>query len=169
MGLPFPYAPIRNPNSLGIEKLIMVGYLKIPWKSMKYVGVSAIGHLKKGTRWSTTGFCGTLCVKNGLVWMDGCMHGRMDTWMHGYMDAWMHTFMDGCMHACMYAWYTPSIVDGKIAYEIWCLSNIYTYIMHHSRSLCVLYVVYVYLPACRRVLWIVVVMSTRMNKPGFIN
>ena len=107
------------------------------------------------------------------------MHGCMDAWIHGCMNAWMHGCMDtcmdgcmhGCMHACKYVWYIPSIVDGKIAYEIWFLSNKYTYIMHHSRSLCVLYVVYVhvYLPACRRVLWIVVVMSTRMNKPGFIN
>ena len=160
MGLPFPYAPIRNPNSLGIDKLIMGGSLKIPWKSMKYVGVSAIGHLKKrNTMINHWILRNPMCQK----WFG------LDAWMHGYMDAWMHTFMDGCMHACMYAWYTPSIVDGKIAYEIWCLSNIYTYIMHHSRSLCVLYVVYVYLPACRRVLWIVVVMSTRMNKPGFIN
>ena len=116
--------------------------------------------------------CMCVCV---YVCVYACMHACMDAWIHGCMNAWMHgcmdTWMDGCMHACMHVWYTPSIVDGKIAYEIWCLSNIYTHIMHHSRSLCVLYVVYVhvYLSACRRVLWIVVVMSTRMNKPGFIN
>ena len=116
MGLPFPYAPIRNPNSLGIDKLIMGGSLKIPWKSMKYVGVSAIGHLKKrNTMINHWILRNPMCQKwFGLDgWMHAWTHGYMDAWIHGCMNAYIHGWMYACMHVCMvytkHCWWENSI------------------------------------------------------------